>query len=295
MNCRKEAAESVSLHGSYEFPLRIFRIHPPEGKREDAEGWNWYEELRFYYVETGYIQFLLREKKYVLGAGSGIFVNQGCMHKILSWKKNGESACLCMDVHPRLLGSFEGSVLEKNYVAPFLKGFQVTNVPLHSSIEWQKRLLEKLPRLEKLCEEKAFGYEAEAFFITGKMWMELLKNRLLGYDESAELPENAVVNDIIVFLNRHYAERITLEMIAREVGVNKSECCRLFKEVTQDTIFSYLTLYRLSCASKLLIQSESSITEIAFSTGFNNTSYFGNLFRQRFGVTPGQYRSQHRK
>ena len=32
--------------------------------------------------------------------------------------------------------------------------------------------------------------------------MELLKNRLFGYDESAELPENAVVNDIIVFLNR---------------------------------------------------------------------------------------------
>ena len=54
----------------------------------------------------------------------------------------------------------------------------------------------------------------------------------------------------------------------------------------------YLSNYRLEKSVFLLRNTAMSITEIAYACGFSNTSYFCELFRERYGTSPGKYRTK---
>lgn len=53
---------------------------------------------------------------------------------------------------------------------------------------------------------------------------------------------------------------------------------------------AYLNDYRLTMASRLLLSSEDSVLTIAGDTGFNNLSYFNRIFKEKFGITPREFR-----
>ena len=69
------------------------------------------------------------------------------------------------------------------------------------------------------------------------------------------------------------------------------ECCRLFKRVTHDTIFSYIRLYRITQASKLLRETGLSVEDIATECGFASASYFISAFKKCLKTTPLRYRN----
>ena len=71
--------------------------------------------------------------------------------------------------------------------------------------------------------------------------------------------------------------------------------CRLFKQYTGKTPIEYLNNYRIEQAAKLLIETNDSITDIAFDCGFENTSYFIRKFKAQKSATPKQYRTLHKK
>ena len=89
-------------------------------------------------------------------------------------------------------------------------------------------------------------------------------------------------------------EPIQLDEIANIVGLSKSICCKEFKKVMGYTIFNYLMNYRLIMATKLLLQTDESITEIAYKTGFSNSSYFIKNFKLKTGKSPSSYRKEHK-
>ena len=70
--------------------------------------------------------------------------------------------------------------------------------------------------------------------------------------------------------------------------------CRIFKKVTGKTFIQYLNFVRLREAEKLLIMSDKSVSEIAVSVGFQNTSYFSHIFKKEKSVCPMTYRKSNR-
>lgn len=60
------------------------------------------------------------------------------------------------------------------------------------------------------------------------------------------------------------------------------------------TPVEFLISYRLKKACELLITTKKSILEIALECGFNNSSYFGKLFKQQYHTSPGEYAWQHK-
>ena len=83
---------------------------------------------------------------------------------------------------------------------------------------------------------------------------------------------------------------VALDQITKAVLFSPSECCRLVKRVTGETIFSYLQSYRLAQSAHLLRHSALSVSQIAYDTGFCGTSYFIEVFKAKFDVTPHRFR-----
>ena len=95
---------------------------------------------------------------------------------------------------------------------------------------------------------------------------------------------------IIQYINTHFRNNITLNDLSTLVHINKSYLIRIFKRQTGLSPMEYLNDYRLGYAEHLLLNTNMSISEIAFSCGYNSPSYFSAQFKRKFSVTPKAYR-----
>ncbi|MGY5849552.1 helix-turn-helix transcriptional regulator [Salegentibacter sp. F14] len=93
------------------------------------------------------------------------------------------------------------------------------------------------------------------------------------------------------YLNDNFRDKISLELISKEIGVSKYYLHRLFKEINGKTPLEYLTDIRLENAKNKLQYSTDSIFEIAITSGFDNTAYFSNIFKKHVGLSPTQFRN----
>jgi AraC-like DNA-binding protein len=86
----------------------------------------------------------------------------------------------------------------------------------------------------------------------------------------------------------------SLQELAGEIGLSKNFLCSAFKEITGVTIFSYIHWKRIEKAKALLIETQSSIEEIAYFCGFENMSYFYRIFKRYMRISPASYRQHYR-
>lgn len=77
---------------------------------------------------------------------------------------------------------------------------------------------------------------------------------------------------------------------AREIGMSPQAFCRFFREKTGKAFHQYVNEVRIARGCSELLHSDSSISEIAFQSGFNNLSNFNRRFREIMGHTPREYR-----
>lgn len=99
-------------------------------------------------------------------------------------------------------------------------------------------------------------------------------------------------NNIMTYIDAHYAENLNLETIAYSAGFSKYHFSRLFKQYTNYTFCDYVCYRRLKVAEELLAQSNLSVTEVSLQAGFPSISTFNRLFKQYVNCTPSEYRSK---
>lgn len=282
--------KEITGHGKAAFPLAVY--HSVMSRNIlGFTNWHWHDELQFCLVTRGSICFFVNDRKHRLERGQGIFVSSGCLH-MAKPAQDPHSSYICLNVHPRLLGAFPGSMMESRYVTPYLNNPSLEEAVLSSQILWQKEILDGIAAISRLYEKREFGYELEICSMLNTMWVLLLRNlkeRPSQHSQGRE-SSNIAVQKILAYISRHYSARITLEQIAKELSFSTGECCRMFKRVTGETIISYLILYRISKSTELLRDTDLSVSQIAYETGFSSTSYFIGKFKAQLGVTPLQFR-----
>ena len=94
----------------------------------------------------------------------------------------------------------------------------------------------------------------------------------------------------IGYINSHFTEKLTLDMLAKETGVNKYHLCHEFKRVTSHTIFSYINLCRCEKAAKILCEKDSAIHDACYASGFDSPAYFTKTFKKYYGMSPSAYK-----
>ena len=111
---------------------------------------------------------------------------------------------------------------------------------------------------------------------------------------SSQIPKIYLYRRIVLaklFIDEHFADNIDLDAIAGEAAFSKFHFIRLFKMAYGKTPHQYLTQVRIEKA-KLLLQSETSITDVCFSVGFDGISSFTHLFKRFTQLTPSAYQQQ---
>ena len=92
------------------------------------------------------------------------------------------------------------------------------------------------------------------------------------------------------YLLQNYKQPIALSEVALVANMTEKAFCRFFKNSTQKTLVQFVTELRISYACKLLLESDRSVSEICFESGFNNLSNFNRIFKRNTGQTPKAYR-----
>ena len=96
----------------------------------------------------------------------------------------------------------------------------------------------------------------------------------------------------ISYINEHFSEEISLQKMAENANISPFHFTRIFTKETGFTPHQYLLNTRISAAKFLLKSSETSVKNIAFSTGFHSESSFCTTFKKWENLTPSQYREK---
>ncbi len=110
--------------------------------------------------------------------------------------------------------------------------------------------------------------------------------------ESLPTPTLSFADEVAIYINRHHCRDITSEDICRRFNCSRSYMSGCFNRDMGMSVREYITRLRIEDAKQLLIHSKISITEIALTVGYTDSNYFTNLFKNKVGVTPGEYRKK---
>lgn len=102
---------------------------------------------------------------------------------------------------------------------------------------------------------------------------------------------NQIVNQIIDYINRHYTEDITLDILAEKFHFSKYYISHLFKDYVGVSPYDYLIIRRLYICNDL-IRGKHTIKEACFLVGFHNYANFYRLYKKHLKITPQQFKEQ---
>ncbi|GHV90926.1 hypothetical protein AGMMS50268_14290 [Spirochaetia bacterium] len=94
------------------------------------------------------------------------------------------------------------------------------------------------------------------------------------------------------FILENYSHKISLQEIAGVSGLSAPYFSTIFKEEMGENLSSYLNRLRVEKASRMLLDTELSLSGIAGSCGFEDQSWFSKIFKIFTGISPGKYRSR---
>lgn len=102
--------------------------------------------------------------------------------------------------------------------------------------------------------------------------------------------DNQLMQEIATYIYDNYDKKISLDDMAQRFHISRSYLSKKFKTTTGFGFKEYLVNVRIKNACRLLLETNHSITDIAFECGFNDSNYFGDAFRRIKGVSPNKYR-----
>lgn len=119
------------------------------------------------------------------------------------------------------------------------------------------------------------------------------------FDRSAEYVEKNTDNEkllhkIFSFVEDHFNGNCSLAELSARLGYNYSYLSRHFKKTIGVPFTTYVTHYRLSRACYLMENTEQSILQCAYDSGFDSLRNFNRSFKEHFKITPSQYRKKMR-
>lgn len=250
--------------------------------------WHWHEEVEFGYVLSGEIEITLANRAYHVRKNQGYFTNSNVLSR---FSKVTDTVLAHTHLfHPIFLSGHFKSIFETKYLDPVIHNKNIDALIFTGETSNQQKILQKLRQASALQHEENMEFQTRNLF--SELWLLLL-------EEIKEQPAHTVnfqnqerVQNMLTFIHAHYSEKLTLNDIAAAASVSTRECIRCFRNTIRQTPLEYVMEYRLNMAKRLLDDTEMSITDLSLQCGFSSNAYFGKIFREKYGMTPLQYRNR---
>lgn len=256
---------------------------------------HWHEEFEFLLVTHGEIECktiqkncAMRQKR--VKKGNGVFFNSKSLHSMKAILPHSKSEAILFTKD--FLGMITSVSIQEKILTP-LSQLPVPEIFLTSSSESCQNILNRIAILYKI-NRKTPNYELYCIENICSMF-----RHLLTIVSNIDSPRNTSpeVNEIrlltmISFIHKNYNKNINAADISRSANISRSECFRCFKTVINQTPLEYLNDHRLARAASSLLETNKPVAVIADECGFNSASYFSSVFKNKFCMTPHEYRKK---
>lgn len=258
---------------------------------------HWHRDLEFILIKKGKMTYNVNGELVELSENDGIMVNSRQLHYGYS-AEHTECEFICILLSPELLQANEW--FYQNYIEHITDNPSCPYLYLDHN-GWQKSILEKLEALYHSWGSFPRGASptrASLYFELTETFLAIMsilydKLEIENHAIQKESSELVSLRNMLTYVEEHFAEHIALEDIAAAGMCCKSRCSLLFRKYLCDTPITYTTKLRLRKSLTALLDSDASITDIAYEYGFGGASYYCETFCKYYGISPLKYRKQH--
>ncbi|HXD11977.1 MAG TPA: AraC family transcriptional regulator [Anaerolineales bacterium] len=232
-------------------------------------------------IERGYQSFIHGGLKHVTQPGGIILINPGEVHTGEAADRSGfEMRCFYPTAAHMEMAALE--LTGHHQPLTFFKQVRIDDLQARRSIL----------SLHRAMSEGASSLECESRF----SWtLAQLVKRYGGISTAQQRmgKEKKAVQRARSYIEEHFADGVSLQELARFVDLSPYYFLRVFRAEVGMPPYSYLESVRIIRAQRL-IESGSSLAEVAMEAGFSSQSHMTNSFKKIIGATPGQYAQQNR-
>lgn len=288
---RSDGSEIVN-YDDEAFPSYIFDGYIFEGCTWERVP-HYHEDVEFISVHSGDMGYMVNGTMIHLRKGDTLFVNSGNIHYSLSTNKRVNRYIIAI-MHPKIICSSDA--VEMKAIKPIISDKTVPFVHFKASDFDGPIIQQYLFDLEKNAKGNEFLI-TKVFF---EIWDVLMHRFTDAYRVHIHSLEETDVHSMrlktmMLYIDGHYSEHISLNDIAKAGGVSQSLCNQIFNKLTEKSPIEYLMQYRSRKVADLLQSGTMSMSEIADATGFSGASYMAETFKKYFNISPRDYKKEHKR
>ena len=184
---------------------------------------------------------------------------------------------------------FEGGLISKNILKPVRDLLHNANRGVLFSEETAINLKS---RLFGLAQKRGFDsfieFQSLLYDLSISRGQRLLTN--ISFQSNSDFHNSERIEKIYNYVRANFNKRIMLEDAAELLNMSVVSFSRLIKQRTGKSFIEFVNEIRLGYATRLLIETNKSVSEVCYQCGFNNISNFNRTFRKKQNCTPSEFR-----
>ncbi|MBR6790219.1 MAG: helix-turn-helix transcriptional regulator [Oscillospiraceae bacterium] len=254
--------------------------------------YHWHDDVELIYVLQGPIEVRARSSSQ-LDTGDILLIAGGEPHCLLAESEKSERIAI-------RFGMQMVKPLQEEHAENLALVERITQVK-KCSRDWPEESRIKIRNImTRLYDEftgKEEGYQVAIRALTYELMLVILRELPVetAHENIRRSNQENNFKRAIYFLASHYTEDISLKDCADALELNMNYFSRFFRAQAGVNFHEYLTTMRLKKAEYLLITTGISVTEVVEQSGFQNVKTFNRVFKNAHGISPREYRRQHRK
>ena len=277
----------LKQHGTADFPIELYRLDKNSAKYEMVH--HWHRELEAIRVLEGTLSVTVGKNERELCSGDAVLVGCDTLHA--AHPKNCRYQCVVWDIG--------GFIPSQPDCRDFLNGLLSGQRVLLPDAERDAEVLRDIHALFESMEafEESAGTHFDVISALYRLYGTLYRNKMTKKTDPAQAVDEttARLKKALTLIRSSYHEELTLARMAQACDMSPQYFCSCFRSMTKRSPMEYLNYYRLTTAVKMLVNTDESVTQIAYACGFNDLSYFIKQFKNEKGVSPGKFRKQRTK
>lgn len=185
---------------------------------------------------------------------------------------------------------FDENLLGKNLIQPINKLFQNAHRGILFSESTTTQVEEKIFRLSKKNGFDSFlEFQSFLYDLAISRDQKFLTN--MNFSHQNDFINSERIEKVYNYLKENYQLKVKVEDVAQLVNMSVISLSRLVKKRTGKSFVEFLIAIRLGAATRRLIETNDSISEICYDCGFNNLSNFNRIFKKYQNCTPSEFRT----
>ena len=254
-----------------------------------AEKMHFHEYYQFLIIYTGANHYMVNDKIYPVSYGKLMIIPPFHMHGMIDREKFPVYERALLSLTPEFLQNIGNRQLDFEQVIndKIASNQYCFDLDEESAAECKKLLAEVDVENRHANAWDRFANVSRLFPVL-RMMLEASSST---YTEKRLTAPESLMHQILVYINAHYTEPLSLRQIAAKFGVSQSTLSHSFIQYAHQGVYDYILHRRIMLAKQRLYENIP-LSEVAYQCGFGDYSNFLRAFTRITGKSPSAYRKE---